>query len=607
MFKTNLQPVLDLGFRALNLFRISRFGFRASTPQRGATLIDAVVGTALMLLIFIGLFGVIRLAVVSVGLGKAKTGAIALANEQIEYIRSLPYNSVAVLGGIPAGSIPPEESISLNNIVYTRRTFVQFIDHAADGTGPSDTNGIQADFKIAKVSVAWQFRGAERDVSLITNVVPKGIETLDGGGTLVVNVVDAGGVPVSNAEITITNVGVSPNINISTFSSNDGVAYFPGAPTSTAYQIETTKAGYSTDRTYLASPSNPNPMPGTLTVIGDTITSSTFRIDELSDITLRSFDETRSATWTDSFADSSLVADLEDVVVSGGEVTLAGAPGTYFSTGSVTATSAAPVYLNTWHELAFDAIAMASTTVRVSLLATTATSSVLVSDSDLPGNSSGFSSSPVDLSGLSVIEYPSLALVGDIQSSDPWVTPTLRSWTITYDEGPIPRPTTTFTMQGAKTIGTDGGGAPIYKYTDSHTTGVDGTLAIEDVEWDTYLITKGSAESSLSVVEACPFQPFGLNPAISQIVDFIFAPATTHSLLVYVTNDQNVPLENASVRLTRTGYDETIDSSACGQSFFRGLSATTYTLDVSATGFTTQNITGLSVSGATTYSVLLNP
>lgn len=586
------------------MFHVPCFMFR---ERRGATLIDAIVGTALMLLVFIGLFGVIRLAVVSVGLGKAKTGAIALANEQLEYIRSLPYNSVAVVGGIPAGLIPPEESISLNNIVYTRRTFVQFIDHAADGTGPSDTNGIQADFKIAKVSVVWEFRGSERDVSLITNVVPKGMETLDGGGTLVVNVVNAAGVPVPSAEITITNTSVSPNINISTFSSNDGVAYFPGAPTSTAYQIETTKDGYSTDRTYLASPSNPNPMPGTLTVIGDTITSSTFRIDELSDITLRSFDEIRSATWTDSFADSSLIVELEDTVVSGGGVVLNGAPGTYFSTGSVTATSVAPVYLNAWRELSFGTTVPASTTARVSVFATTATSSTLISDSDLSGNSSGFSSSPVDLSGLSATEYSALTLVGDLQSNDPLVTPTLDSWTITYDEGPIPRPSTAFTMLGAKTIGTDGGGAPLYKYNAAHTTGADGVLAIDDVEWDTYTITKGAAESGLSVVEACPFQPFGLNPGISQIVDFIFTPATAHSLLVYVTNDQNVPLENASVRLTRTGYDETVDSSSCGQSFFRGLSATTYTLNVSASGFTTQNVTGLSVSGATTYSILLDP
>jgi hypothetical protein len=581
--------------------------FAHRTSDRGATLIDAIVGTALMLLVFVGLFGVIRLAVVSVGLGKAKTGATALANEQVEYIRSLPYSGVAVVGGIPAGSISPEETISLNNIIYTRRTFVQFIDHAADGVGPSDTNGIQADFKVAKVSVSWEFRGSERDVTLITNVVPKGIETLDGGGTLVVNVVDAAGAPVPSAEITITNTAVSPNINISTFSSNDGVAYFPGAPTSTAYQIESTKEGYSTDRTYLASPSNPNPMPGTLTVIGDTITSSTFRIDELSNITLRSFDETRSATWTDPLDDASMLEELDDAIPSGGEVILDAVSGNYFLTGSVTATSVAPIYLAAWKELSFDLAAPVSTTARVSVLSVTATSSGLVPESDLPGNALGFVSSPVDLSGLSIEGYPSLALVGDLSTSDPLVTPALRSWTITYDEGPTPRPSTSFTMRGAKTIGTDGGGAPIYKYSTSHITGSDGTLAIEDVEWDTYLIAKGTSESGLSIAAACPFQPFGLDPAISQTVDFVFAPASTHSLLVYVTNDQNVPLEDASVMLTRTGYDVTIDSSSCGQSFFRGLSSATYTLEVSASGYTAQTVSDLSVSGATTYAVLLNP
>lgn len=603
MFKTK-------SWLALNLFRISKFGFRASAlppRKRGATLIDAIVGTALMLLVFVGLFGVMRLAVMSVGLGKAKTGAIALANEQIEYVRSLPYSSVAVLGGIPAGAIPPEQTVVLNNIPYTRRTFVQFVDDAADGVGPADTNGIQADYKIAKVSVSWEFRGAERDVTLITNVVPKGIESLNGGGTLVVNVVDAAGAPVPSTEITITNTAVSPSINISTFSSNDGIAYFPGAPTSTAYEIETTKEGYSTDRTYLASPSNPNPMPGTLTVIGDTITSSTFRIDALSDITLRSFDEIRSATWTDPFDDPSMLGGLDNTAQLSGEIVLAGAPGAYPGSGSVTATAISPTYLDSWREASFDANVPGTTTVRISVYYENATSSGIIPDADLPGNSSGFTSSPIDLSDLLPETYPSLVLVGELETGDPWVTPALRSWTVTYDEGPIPRPSTAFTMRGAKTIGTDGAGAPIYKYSASHATGVDGVIELEDIEWDTYLITKAAAESGLSVVEACPFQPFGLDPGLSSIVDFVFAPATAHSLLVYVTDDQNIPLEDASVQLTRTGYDETIDSSSCGQSFFRGLSSATYTLTVSASGYTTQIVNDLSVSGAVTYSVLLNP
>ncbi len=581
--------------------------FSYQKRSRGASFIDAVVGTALMLLVFIGLFGVIRMALLSVGLGKAKTGAVALANEQVEYLRSLPYNSVAVLGGIPAGAIPATEVVTLNNIAYTRRTFVQFIDSPADGVGAADVNGIQADYKVAKVDVLWMFRDMERTVSLITSIVPKGIETLDGGGTLVVNVVDAGGLPVSSADITITNDAVSPSISISTFSGVDGVAYFPGAPTSTAYQIITTKDGYSTDQTYTASVSNPNPNPGTLTVVGDTITSSTFRIDRLSDLTIRSFDEIRSATWTDTFADLSLVEIANQIDISSGDARLLPGETYYFSPGTITATSVAPTYLAGWNELVFDTTTPLNTSVEVKLYYDTGTGFDLVPDATLPGNAAGFTVSPVALSALATSTYGRLQARATLSSSDGLLSPTLAEWHLTYDEGPLPRPNTSFSILGAKTIGTDGGGAPIYKYQDTFTTDAAGVYDLPGIEWDVYRITKGAAETGIMLAEACPFQPFGVNPGVTQTIDFIVAPASTHSLLVYVTDDSNVPLAGATIEATKTGYDVTQESSTCGQTLFRNLSSGTYTLTVSKSGYTPQTITGVDVSGASTYSVLLNP
>lgn len=575
--------------------------------EHGSTLIDAIVGAALMVVIFMGLFGVIQLAIQTVGSGKARTGATALAQEQIEYVRSLPYSSVAVVGGIPAGFIPAEEVIVLNNITYTRRTFVQFVDDDADGVGVSDVNGIQADYKVAKVSVSWDLRGLEHDVSLVTNVVPKGIETLDGGGTLALNITDAAGAPVDNAGIIITNSAVNPSISIGTFSNIDGVAYFPGAPASAAYEIVVTKDGYSTDQTYAASGANPNPNPGTLTVIEDTITSSTFSIDRVSDLTIRSFDEVRSATWTDMFTDASLIESFSGTQVSGGAVVLAGAPGSYTVSGMVMAIDIEPEYLHEWTEVLFDTTTNASTTASVQVYYTTATSSALVPDAVLAGNAGGFTSSPIDISTIPADEYPSLALAGTLETIDVLNTPSINEWSVVYVEGPVPRPDTSFTIRGTKTIGTDGGGAPIYKFTNSFATDALGEFVLEDMEWDAYFVEKGSAESGLSIVEICPFMPLGLDPNVEQTLDVIFTPASTHSLLVYVTNDQGQPLEDASVTVTRTGYNETIETSACGQSYFRDLGSLSYDLSVSATGYTTQNITGIGVSGATTYSVLLNP
>ncbi len=580
--------------------------FAHRTSGRGATLIDAIVGTALMLLVFIGLFGVIRLAVMSVGLGKAKTGGTALANEQIEYVRSLPYASVAVVGGIPAGTIPATQTITLNNIDYTRRTFVQYIDNSVDGVGQLDTNGIQADYKVVKVTVSWEFRGGEREVTLITNVVPRGIETLDGGGTLVVNAVNASGVVVPDAEVTIRNTSISPNINISTYSNSTGAANFPGAPVSSAYQVTVTKDGYSTDQTYLVTATNTNPTPGTLTVISDRTTSSTFRIDLLSDLTIQSFTEVRAATWTDSFTDMSKIDTSTNVSVSGGSVSLLSNAGVYQPSGTLTSTSTAPTYLYGWKSAQFDKTTPASTAVRVHLYYDTATTTLIVPDTTLSGNATGFTSSPVDISALSTTTYPSLKLVGDLSTTNASTTPSLQEWRLVYDEGPIPRPNSAFTIRGTKTIGTLSGN-PVYKYQSSFNTGTSASSTLSNIEWDSYLVAKASSETTVSVAESCPFQPVGVNPGVSQNVNIIFAPVSTNSYLVYVTTATGVPIKNASVRLSRTGYDTTILSSGCGQSFFRGLSAATYTLRVSATGYTMQTINNVSISGAATRTVLLNP
>src|SRR3989338_639094 len=110
--------------------------------ERGATLLDAVVGTALMLVVFVGIFGAFKLTVSAVSNNKARAGAIALANERLEYIRSLSYDSIGTVGGIPAGAIAQSETATLNGISYTRRTFIAYVDDPGDGTGASDSNSI---------------------------------------------------------------------------------------------------------------------------------------------------------------------------------------------------------------------------------------------------------------------------------------------------------------------------------------------------------------------------------------------------------------------------------------------------------------------------------
>jgi len=257
--------------------------------NNGASLIDVIFGVSIMLIIFIGIFGIFKLSVELVSSSKAKTGALALANEQMEFIRSLSYDAVGVSGGIPAGNIEQEEIITLNKTIYTRRTFIQYIDDIKDGLEDEDKNSINADYKLTKVEIKWTIKGIERKFALISNIVPKGVETIEGGGTLTINSINALGVPLSGAEVIIKNNTINPIIDLIVFSNDSGKVTLPGAPAAADYEIIVTKDGYSVAKTYDADANNPNPDPGHLTVVEKETTSSTFAIDLLSSMEVNTY------------------------------------------------------------------------------------------------------------------------------------------------------------------------------------------------------------------------------------------------------------------------------------------------------------------------------
>lgn len=258
--------------------------------QKGTSLLDVVFGTAILLIVFIGLYGAFQLTLDLVQSSKSKTGALALTNERMEFIRSLKYDDVGTVGGIPQGILEETETKTLNGIGYTRRTFVQYFDDPGDGIGVADTNGITTDYKIVKVDTQWQFRGNTRSFSLVTNVVPKGIETTSGGGTLRVTVFNSIGSPVPSAQVNLINNALTPAVSLSTFTNTSGVVEFPGAPSSSnSYEVVVSKTNYSSAKTYSVSGANPNPNPGHLTVANGQTTSSSFAIDVLGLATINTF------------------------------------------------------------------------------------------------------------------------------------------------------------------------------------------------------------------------------------------------------------------------------------------------------------------------------
>lgn len=561
-------------------------------------MIDVIVGTFLVLVVFLTLFGLLRASILVSSVSKARATATSIAASQMEYVRSLSYDAVGTIGGIPPGVIPQYATTTHNGIDYVTRTQIQYVDDPADGTGANDVTQITTDYKRVKVAVTYFLNGKSRDVSLITNVAPPGLETSTGGGTLKVNVVSATGQPVAGAAVTIRNSSISPAVDLTTFSNALGVVYLPGAATSSEYRVAVSKTGYSSAQTYARDATNQNPNPGYLTVAKDQTTTGTFAIDTLATLMLRAFSPLTRATTTDPLDDASFIASSENVSISGGMLSLTGSPGSYPASGSAQSIAVSPQHLSAWSSVTAQESAPSGTEIRFRVHDASGT---LLPESVLPGNTAGFTTSPFSLASVSTTTYPTLRVSVSLSTNSASTTPSVQAWSISYDVGPVPLPNVSFSLRGAKTIGSTGGGAPIYKTEVSGTTGADGAWS-SSMEWDVYALTLAEYD----IVDACGAPPFTLPPGTTSENRLMLGTSSAHMLLVSVRDTAGAPVPGASVTLSRTGYSRTASTSTCGTAYFGSLtSSSAYSVHVSKTDYTTATYTPVSVSGKVFYAATL--
>jgi len=570
-------------------------------------MLDTVVGTALMLVVFVGISSAFQLAIQAVGNNAARAGAIALANERIEYIRSLSYDAIGTAGGIPSGALPQIATTTLNNIPYTQRIFVGYEDDPNDGTGVDDTNDIVVDYKAVKVTISWESRQGTRTITMVGRISPpNGIEADVPGGTLVVHVVDAAFQPIQNAQVTVENPGVSPAVDLTIYTDETGTATLLGVPPAGGYILTATKAGYSTAQTYEVSAQNTNPIPAHLGVAAYQTTAATFEIDLLSTLRIEAYEEIVEDSWSDGFANDVQLATTSNIDIVG-RVQLAGGEGAYATEGFVQSADVTASPLFRWGTVSWSDERPAGTGIIYRVYDTDGDA---LPNGVLAGNSSGFSSPPIDLSGVSTSTHGALRIGASLSSTDANVTPSIDDWSVTYEIGPTPLADIDFNLRGAKTIGTNAGGALIYKYDADHTTSAQGLVTLSDVEWDLYTLSVPSS-TGYDIVSSCPPQPVGVLPSTESVIQIYLADHTTNSLLVDVRSSDGAIVPNASVQLQRGVYDATEETDLCGHVLYRNLSSGTvgsgnpYTINVSASGYTAYTSSEVNVTGTSRLSIIL--
>jgi len=577
----------------------------APQQQRGFSFVEVLVTAALVTLVFGGLFASVQAMISLISDSKAKAGAVALATERLEYIRSLSYNAVGTLGAPPYGSLPETRTVVLNDQTYQERIVIRYEDDPRDGIGAADANGIITDYKKVKVEYSWSTRTGTSSLALATNVVPPGIETDVGGGTLRVYVNDANVLPVANAQVTVINTTLATTTNTTQFTNGSGEFVLSGLPAGGGYTISVTLPGYSTDGTATPTPPLSSPAKPVVSIAESAVTTQYFQIDRVSSLRMQTTEQPVFGAFTDLFTNSDLIATSSNTVVSGGAVVLESMAGTYTASGTVFATTTAPTPIESWYSVDFTASTTASTSVTVALYYPVGTTTVRLPDSDLPGNASGFSTSPINLTALDVSTYPELILGATLTTSAGTQTPQLETWTLNYIESQPALGNIPMTVRGAKVLGDDINGAPIYKNVFTGSTDSGGEWDLDDIEFDVYTVSVD--DPALDVVEVCPAATITLNPNTTEVVDFTVASISGPRLSVAVTAVDGTPIAGATVRVEQSGYDVTQTTSLCGQTFFSGgLSTGTSTVTVSRSGYTTVIDTDVPITSTSTHAVQLN-
>jgi hypothetical protein len=271
--------------------------FSLTKDARGISAIETIVGVALFVTLGFTIYQTYVKVFKVVELARLRSTMVAVANEEIETVRNLPYASIGEKGGIPNGVLPPSKAEKRGSYVFQIDTTVRNIDDPFDGQVGSTTNNdlSPADSKIVEITVTSTSTGRIENVKLSTRMGPKSLENSSTNGSLFIKVIDASGIPVVGADVHVVNA--SSSVTIDDVTNVQGMLQIIDAPPGVeAYQVTVTKTGYSTDRTYATGSSTaPSPVVTNPTVLVQQLTQITLTIDRISTLNVYSVQNTCSA------------------------------------------------------------------------------------------------------------------------------------------------------------------------------------------------------------------------------------------------------------------------------------------------------------------------
>lgn len=250
--------------------------------RKGSSLIDVLVSIGVIVLLFSAIYLVYFSLYASIANVETRDDATAALNQQVETMRNMPYADIGTVGGIPAGVIPPIQTIQYGTYTFTMETAILNVEDPAGQSFGEPTGTV--DYKLVQLTVSCPACQSFNPLSLTTTFAPAGLESTAGQGSLFVNVFDSNGNGVPDTNVTVLNSNITPAVDLTDTTNNSGTLQLVGVPTSTqGYQISVSKSGYSSAQTYApgalggSTPVQPN-----ITVAQEQLSTASFAIDRTS-------------------------------------------------------------------------------------------------------------------------------------------------------------------------------------------------------------------------------------------------------------------------------------------------------------------------------------
>lgn len=274
----------------------------------GYTVVELLVSVVIFTIISAAVYGLLVSYIQTASFAQLHAVATSVADQQMERLRALPYNSLAVQGGSIVSStyIPATQEVKRGSWTYVVTIDIQYVDDAYDGcfnyptqalrdlycrNGPPKT-GVPADsnprdYKIAQVTVKNKNDGRVI-VTMSSHFSARVAEVAGNTSMVAVKVIDMSGNGIAGATVRIVDSSVSPAVDQTTTTDDNGMALFMDATpdSSPRYVITASKSGFSTLSTIAASgalvPNYPN-----VTAIAQNVSSATLVIDQVSSTSLQ--------------------------------------------------------------------------------------------------------------------------------------------------------------------------------------------------------------------------------------------------------------------------------------------------------------------------------